>query len=579
MLLPGTDGCSFVVSPVDSDPGHGLVASCLAGVLTVRAGTWLVARLGGDAPVGVGVVFGLVTAAEAVGLVQRLLVDDDPGHLADGLPWAAAVVREDDSLVATASTLLASGLFVAGSPHADVRVVATDPLRALATAGLSRTPDWQFLRAFLVMRPPVVGTPFEQVRRVPAGDTLRWGRAGEAPTSVEWCGPATVPRTGRRADAVAEYLSVFDRAVARLVERAGPVSTTLSGGLDSGFMVASLVRAVRGRAPVHAYCHSPLVEARAAPIGQWDPDDWPYAQAVAEYLGPTVRLHRLRNDSQVHPLDVAREVGLRRGWPVSAPGNAVWMDAFSRAAAERTSVLRFYGTNGNAALSYSHPYAARHHLRRRQWRALWRLTNPSDGRGRARAVRAQLRRWNRIPAQPSGALVRWLRPEALADVAASSRQPDRDDYLRWLTARRDSLPAGENPAAYPGVLAADPFRSRRLMELAASIEPAEWQQGYADRAFARRVSLGRLPDEVRLRRRRGAQAFDTAFVVTRNADRALDAIASTPSAVWDGLGVNQRQLYDDVRGSVAGEEQLTHGEWLSVLRIAAVGEFLGFAYT
>jgi hypothetical protein len=67
--------------------------------------------------------------------------------------------------------------------------------------------------------------------------------------------------------------------------------------------------------------------------------------------------------------------------------------------------------------------------------------------------------------------------------------------------------------------------------LAARITPLEWARGRTQRGFARRVAEDRLPDEIRLRTRRGGQSWDNWFWVHRSRDRYLDevaALASTP---------------------------------------------------
>jgi hypothetical protein len=63
------------------------------------------------------------------------------------------------------------------------------------------------------------------------------------------------------------------------------------------------------------------------------------------------------------------------------------------------------------------------------------------------------------------------------------------------------------------VLPVDPYSSRSVIELAAAIEPGEWRRGPRPRALARRLGAGRVPDEIRLRQRRGGQDGDVWFIV------------------------------------------------------------------
>ena len=65
--------------------------------------------------------------------------------------------------------------------------------------------------------------------------------------------------------------------------------------------------------------------------------------------------------------------------------------------------------------------------------------------------------------------------------------------MKWLTGRLRSLAAANNPTSAGGNLIADPFASRTMIEMAASIQPGEWQRGHADRALARRLGKGAYP--------------------------------------------------------------------------------------
>jgi hypothetical protein len=277
-----------------------------------------------------------------------------------------------------------------------------------------------------------------------------------------------------------------------------------------------------------------------------------------------VELLPLRNDTYQHPLDVAAQVSLASGWPVWGVGNIVWLNQFAERANAAGASMRFFATSGNATFSASHSYAAGYYLRSgRPWRALWLLSPQMRGETPIRAaVATRLVQPLRHPES-----VRVVDGDRLQRLGVSGGQPDapppdpgRGTYLRWLTARLRSQPAATNPATSLGNLVADPFASRTMIQLAAAIEPGEWQRGYQDRALARRLSRGRVTDPIRLRRTRGGQGRDTLHVIRRHPDRLLDSLAATPptsgtTSAWTPRScAEQRQ-----RSSTRRRAHHTHG--------------------
>lgn len=573
---------SLAVSSPDSAAEPGLLAAAVGRDLAVHSATWVVADRGRT----VGAVFGTVTQDEAAALVARLRASDDPGATAADLPWAAVALRDNGTVATASSMMLRSGLFTASSERlaeggrstSAAWAVGTDPVQVARLSGRGLVPDMGFMRSFLLLDVDAEAAPFAGVRRWPSGQTLTRARDG-AVASAQWCGPSTLPAPSRSGPSVPDdYLDAFDRVTAGLVERSGPVVTTLSGGLDSAFMVASLVRAVGGRAPIAAYCQTPLPQAGAVTEGAWDPDDLPFAQAVAASFGGAVRLEPIRVDPRRHPLDVAAEVSRARGWPVAAVSNVAWLQAFGDLANAAGSSLRFFGTHGNASFSDPHAYAAEYYLRSgRPWRVL-ALAAPSMEHGLSRrgAFKRRVVAPLRAPRQADrgGAWQRSARLGIRPDPGAPSPAPQRDSYVRWLTGRLGGLAGAINPLFAAGTLVADPFASRTMIELAASIEPSEWQRGRFERALARRLSEGRVPDEVRLRRTRGGQGRDIGYLVRRNPDRLLDSIASTPAEVWARLGVDRARLRLTADEILAAETAPAHGWVEDVLRVAALGEYV-----
>lgn len=455
---------------------------------------------------------------------------DDPGAAAPDVPWAAVVERGPGTFAVAASTMLPSGIFWADE-HATLHA-ATDP--GQVAAALSEPPplDDGFLQGYSVSDVAVDRTPFRGVRRVPGGSTLVW--SGGVGVTRQWCGAETWPQRPEGID-IREYRLAVADVTADLAARTTPVVAAVSGGLDSTFLAAALARA--GAAPVQGLIHCPLPAAGLAPVGRFDPDESALAAALAGAYPDRLSITRVENTDHVRPLDAARPRAAQTWWPVYNPANAPWLAAMAQLAQEAGTTMLFVGTNGNAAFSHSPPRSGR-----------WRPRVRSQG---------------------------VLRPEAI--IGAPYRRPrrvarGRAAHLAWLGATDNGLTASLNPGG--GVLRVDPFRSRRILDLAARITDDQWHAGGLQRGFAREAMAGWVPDAIRLRTRRGAQGWDAWYVSRHDRRRFLaevDLLADTPGlAGWvDG---------DLIRESVAawpwGTPTLPpRMEFTVVLRLLALAAF------
>lgn len=458
-------------------------------------------------------------------------------------PWAAFTVRGDGAVVAAVSYTLASGLFwtVDDEPGAGRRLLAGVHLGEVVRARRGRTHlDARTIDDLTRGRPPAEATPYREVRRIRPGGVVIWERPGAGPRELPGTGgPDDWPAPSVEGpDVPGRYLATFDRVLDDLVVDGEPLCATLSGGLDSSFVVASLVRHATPDRPVHAFVHSPHPGARLQPNGNWDPDDFEPASEMAEAYPGLVRLVRVVNEDLRQPLDVALGVAERTWAPVTNVDNGVWLeDMRARAAALGASRL-LIGENGNAAFSHGHGYAAAHYLRRGDVPALARLVTAEHAAGRswpdavARRIAGQLllpvrQRWAQGRSRPPHPLAAFgVRPPP------DARRPPRVDraaYLTWLRAG-SSRAAFLQPATGLASLV-DPFAAGPVLDLAAAMTPLEWSRGGLHRGYARLLGAGRVPDAIRLRTRRGGQSWDAWYVVAGQRDRYLDevaAVASTP---------------------------------------------------
>lgn len=465
---------------------------------------------------GVGVVYGMVSPAVALALVSRLVDSLDP-HGPE-IPWLAVARLTDGTLLASASTMLASGLF--WSCAQGVVTVATDP-RAAAPRPLRLSAD--YLRQFVSGQVPNDATPYEGVTRVPAGRTVRWDGDGNMTSVREWCGPSTWSAPQLDGPAAADrYLAAFDGVLSSLASY-GSVVTSLSGGLDSSFTAAGLARLAIPGQPILGLVYSPLAGAHIRGAGK-AVDEEPMARLLeAAYPGRLV-VESVRNEARTTPLAAAAAMADRSGVPCFAPANQVWLDAIRERAREAGAAMWLVSSHGNAALSHKHDYAAAYHLRAGQFLTVARMGAGSTGRWRASDFRLRvlgpLRRSAFGNASPP--------PRPLDEIGPTSRvpndRPPRRAFLEWLARVDSGLPAVLNPAAHDGVPAVDPFLSRPVLDVAAAITPAEWMRGPGTRAFARRICEGRVPDRIRFRPDRGQQGRDAWYVICDDRDDYLDRV-------------------------------------------------------
>jgi len=533
-----------------TDLAHGIRASLGPSGLRVwgprlGAPTTLTDVRGPDGTV-IGAVYGLVTDAEAQALVQALDAGGDPGG--PDAPWLAVARHGRHGLAAAASTMLPSGVFWSSSDG--TLVVASDP-RSAAPEGARL--DAGYVRSWAAGATDPEASPYVGVSRLRAGETAVWEAPDARPRLRQWCGPDAWPTpslTGPQA--LRRYREVFDAVVDDLAGRAGRVVTTCSGGLDSTFMAAAFAARVDVD-PVLALTYAPVPGAVIDLGPGMDADESGLARLLeAEYPG-RISVEAVVNTAGVRPLDAAAAAGRLAGVPTFNPANQVWLSAMRDRAAQEGARLLFVGTNGNAAFSYDHGYAVRDGLRRGQWRDIAAMARSAGGGLSMSLLRSRVLRPLRHP------------------------QMTRADYLTWLARRATGLPAASNPAALGGVLLADPFSSRAVLECAAAITPAEWRMGGTGRAFARRAGEGRVPDAIRLRTRRGQQGRDAWHAVRFDRDDYLARIDALPGV--PGLeDVDAAALRDRVDAWAWGSaepppwsEQVEADRLLSLAQFADVG--------
>ena len=498
--------------------------------------------------------------------------------------WAAAIQRSDGAVVATASTMLGSGLYwsidhdTAGRPYLLIGVSPGDVV--LRRKG-STTLNHRYIREYLSGERSDRNTPYNEVHRIPAGVFAQWRSLDTPPEETEWSGPdvwAEPYLEGR--DAREAYLHIFDATIARLIEGNAPLASMLSGGLDSSFVVAALARMTTPDRPVHAFVHAPHPDARLSAIGIWDPDDSEFAKKIeAAYPGRVV-VRKIINTDLVQPQDAALRAARRSWLPTFNPGNQIWIDAIAEQAATIGAPMLFSGQKGNAAFSHEHSYAASYYLQRGRIDQLAKMvfaiadSNISVYQSARKRVLGPLSRsWRAQKNNPNVEYKKLIGVPDSAKVTGSSQSQGRRYFLEWLSQSYSALMAADCPAGWI-VPVADPFTASAVLALAASITPYQWLQGPYPRGYARLLGEGRVPDEIRLRTRRGGQAWDTWFVIRNQRERYLEELKlvhrSPALAGWVDTSELEQRASQWPWGEIHGPSQI---EVIAIDRLLSLAAF------
>jgi asparagine synthase (glutamine-hydrolysing) len=418
-------------------------------------------------------------------------------------------------------------------------------------------------------------TALEGVRRLPIGHRLTWRPGDRTPKVERWFTPATEEdRSIRPQDAAALMREAIRGAVAASLPTSGPVAATLSGGLDSAMVVgtAASVLAGSGR-PLHALTHVPL-PGTADLTSTWEADDGPYARRMAEGI-PGMSWHPIVHEDRTSPLTTVARTFPGSYSPVLNPANMVWLTAAVDRAAEVGSPLLLTGASGNAPFSRDRDGLVRQLVTRGR---LHRLPAEVLRRRRAgvpahRAVRSVLaesvdvrtrervrRHLLRIPSPAVPAFLDSmpLRPDTLSDAARQqldafdgSATISQQDWLDWVL--RDGSLVNVLPPG--GVWWSDPLSDPDVVSLALRLPLEAWLQGGLDRGLARVAAEGLVPDHIRLRTTRGAQAADAGQWLQGREQEYRDLVdrlrASPAASAFIDLDQVSRQLD---RGLPSGRE-------------------------
>jgi asparagine synthase (glutamine-hydrolysing) len=423
-------------------------------------------------------------------------------------------------------------------------VIADVLATVLSHPDIPHTPDLHALARLLDVGIDRNATPFTHVRALPGGHLLTW-KAGDVRIE-RWWYPETRPVANHRnsRDYVDQVEELLDRAVDSQLRCTGQISSTLSGGLDSGLVTSVAARQLHRRGKgLTAYTSVPESGLICSSRPAWESDDSAYAASVAA-RHTNVQHVLIRPDGRCG-LDLTRESCARARTPAKNSFNLIWADAISRASHAAGARVVLMGQAGNATVSWSGAGATSELLSGFQLRrmiALARAEARADGRplwrilARASVGASDLivRRHRKMPAaklRSDAPAASFLRPEKRPLLHErgglfAETPGTRAYWIAFATTPRNVW--SPDSVAQWGVEWRDPLADRRLVEALLTFPLAAFKTEGLSRGLAR--SLGRkwLPESVAQRRTQGAQVPELPSLISRAAVRyraALDTIA------------------------------------------------------
>ena len=370
-------------------------------------------------------------------------------------------------------------------------------------------------------------TPYRGIRQVTGGECLHWN-ARDVKTSRWWQPEA---RPSARHQNPAEYVEaareLFDRAVTECLRSTTPVSSTLSGGLDSGLVTAAAARQLRehGRT-LKAYTSAPREGSSVFQRARWDADDSPFSAQTAAFH-PNIEHIVLRGDGRV-ALDLIADIHQRSGQPVRNGANHLWLDDIARNIGPGVLLT---GARGNFSVSYTGNGGFAELLRDRQWSAALQCAlaaRRAEGKPLWKTFASGLLPTNTFAYLRNRVYdPKWqvlsLTTAAFRNQHTASLHPNRPaPHTRAAFLRKAMLPNfvwAADPLAQWGIEWRDPLADRRLVELLFTFPLSAFAHKGQSRGLARQLGVGLLPDAIRLRRTQGQQAADYATAMAQQLPR------------------------------------------------------------
>lgn len=469
-----------------------------------------------------------------------------------------------------------AGLFWTAPNNDENTLIFAFDINAVLRARKQRTTfDERWLREFhLSTHDPAMAarSPYREIGHIPVGASARFPPRRVSPQVSLWF-EQVHPEPGLEGSSVPSlYRECFDRVVDAMIPD-GPVVLKLSSGLDSTFLAATLASSRLIEEPIHAFTHSPHPSAPIPHSGRLLYDEFPMVRRFVGHFPGRFVLHRVYPNSEQNPLDSAAAAALADGVPAAAPANMGWIHQVAQRSTELGAQSLFTGSMGNFTFSMAHRYAARYYMRRgkvlKAYRTGW-LT-PDLKRVAVQISRRDRRRRQDVINKGLGPYRRLM---GVVSPDVQDSEVDRDYFLRRLDPGCRPVSA----TGAKGIQTLDPFASEVMRNLASAMTPFEWSKGPGPRGYARMLGAGRVPDAIRLSRKKGVQSADQWYLMHQLRDRyygELDLIAQTPVlAGWIDIAT-LRDTLDSLPWGEPGIDYLEPA--VAANRILSLGAFIRMA--
>jgi asparagine synthase (glutamine-hydrolysing) len=431
-------------------------------------------------------------------------------------------------------------------------------LKALmALPDVVKEPDLQCLVQMLVCwQPDAELTAYKGFRRLVGAQALTVGPEGQSRCWRHWSPEGREPLAYRRDEDYEEaFLENYTRAVQSCLRTQKPVAATLSGGRDSGSIVAlaAPLLAREGR-ELTAYTSVPCMPPDGAGAHKLG-NEWDLAHATAAMAGANVR----------HIAIDAAEYGVLQGiehfldihdCPTGAPGNHYWLQAISETAVRNGAGIVLCGQMGNATVSWDGNGSALLALLQGYPKAAMQLllyAEPNPWLTLKRQVLKPLltpvQRFSRRLKSPDGKPWREysaLNPQMAATVDLDGRMratgydptftfsPLKD--LRPIFFEPDFIVANgiwSEMGARHAVSFLDPTSNLSLLEFLLRVPDIQFRRRGQSSSLFRRSLRSRLPEPVLEGRPSGLQAADVGHRILKELpaiQHCLDSLSSLPAA-------------------------------------------------
>jgi asparagine synthase (glutamine-hydrolysing) len=365
---------------------------------------------------------------------------------------------------------------------------------------------------------------------------------------MQYWRPENTPllQLGSRIDYVEAFREIFDESVKCRIRPSEETAITMSGGLDSSAVAATAASLLKtdGR-QLTAFTAVPLHDTTSYVANRFG-DEFPLAQATAR-MHKNLKLIPLTSEN-VSPIAAIRSSLKIHSEPTIGGANLFWVMNIRQEAQSAGIDVLLSGAAGNPGASWTGLLSSQPFLVQLKLMGLgtWIRHQGNQAKNELRSVLppAWLDCWRKF--RTSGTYI-W-KNSAINPVFANRlrlqklRQSDSSGRsLNPLEQRLSILMPGRSIlGSFQATLGAaysmeirDPTADARLIEFCLSVPDHIYMDPKSgiDRWLIREAMTGRLPDEVRLNRRRGRQAGDLVprlRTYSHDVEEALDEISSGP---------------------------------------------------